>query len=238
MPLLDHFHPPLSQRRQWHAFHHAWATVLAFDLNRQLPKGFFAEPNVQFGIEIDVAAFEEKNGSLPLAGWEPPAPTQTVRFTLATDIVEVSVFNAEAGPVLAGAIELVSPANKDRPAHRDAFVSKCAALLQNAVGLIVVDVVTSRHADLHEELLARLASVSPAAHADLWAASYRPAQDNGETELEIWHRAVTVGASLPSLPFWLKNGPCLRLDLELAYARTCRELSILGNGTETESAGP
>ena len=52
MPLMDHFHPPLSERRQWHAFHHAWATFLAADLNRQLPKGYFAEPNVQFGIEI------------------------------------------------------------------------------------------------------------------------------------------------------------------------------------------
>ena len=31
MPLLDHFHPPLSQRRQWHSFHHAWAAVIAFD---------------------------------------------------------------------------------------------------------------------------------------------------------------------------------------------------------------
>jgi hypothetical protein len=40
MPLMDHFHPPLSQRRQWHAFHHAWATFLAAELNRQLPKGY------------------------------------------------------------------------------------------------------------------------------------------------------------------------------------------------------
>ncbi len=228
MPLLDHFHPPLSERRQWQAFHHAWATVLAFDLNRQLPPGFFAEPNVQFGIEIDVGAFAEERGSLPMTAWEPPAPTQTVPFTLATDIVEVTVFNSEAGPVLAGAIELVSPANKDRPALREAFVSKCAALLHNAVGLIVVDVVTTRQADLHQELLARLATAA-AAHSDLWAASYRPARENGETELEIWYRSLTVGAALSSLPFWLKNGPCLRLDLELAYAKTCRELSILEN---------
>ena len=59
MGLLDHFHPPLSNRRHWHAFHNAWATYIASDLNRQLPEGYFAEPNVQFGIEIDVAAFKE-----------------------------------------------------------------------------------------------------------------------------------------------------------------------------------
>ncbi len=59
MLLLDHFRPPLSSRRNWHAFYSAWATYLATDLNLRLPEGFFAEPNVQFGIEIDVAAVEE-----------------------------------------------------------------------------------------------------------------------------------------------------------------------------------
>src|SRR5437773_1619937 len=59
MALQDHFRPPLSMRRHWHAFHNAWATYIASDLNQQLPEGYFAEANVQFGIEIDVAAFEE-----------------------------------------------------------------------------------------------------------------------------------------------------------------------------------
>lgn len=49
MPLLDHFHPPLSQHRHWHAFHNAWATYIAEELNLNLPRGYFAEPNVQFG---------------------------------------------------------------------------------------------------------------------------------------------------------------------------------------------
>src|SRR5262245_19936780 len=127
MPLLDHFHPPLSERRQWHAFHHSWAAVIAFDLNRQLPEGYFADPNVKFGIEIDVGAFEEENTGGGASSWKPPAPTMTIPMTLITDVVEVAVFNSEAGPVLIGAIELVSPANKDRPTTRDAFVSKCAS---------------------------------------------------------------------------------------------------------------
>jgi hypothetical protein len=229
MPLMDHFHPPLSERRQWHAFHHAWATFLAADLNRQLPAGYFAEPNVQFGIEIDVAAFEDESDAA-FASWAPPAPTQTVRFNVITDVVEVQVFNSEAGPVLAGAIELVSPANKDRATHRDAFVSKCAALLQSGVGLMVVDVVTTRPADLHDELLRRLSSTSAANHADLWAAAYRPLKQNGETELAIWYKSLSIDSSLPALPFSLKNGPCLSLDLELSYARTCRELVVAANG--------
>jgi hypothetical protein len=114
MPLRDHFRPPLSVRRHWHSLHNAWATFLASALNQRLPEGYFAEPNVQFGIEIDVAG-----------GWTPSEPTQTIPFTLTTDTVEVAVYNHDAGPILAGAIELVSPANKDRPDQREAFLSKC-----------------------------------------------------------------------------------------------------------------
>ncbi|MDH3600123.1 MAG: DUF4058 family protein, partial [Candidatus Tectomicrobia bacterium] len=172
MVLQDHFRPPLSVRRHWHAFHNAWATYISSDLNQRLPQGYFAEANVQFGIEIDVAAFEEVESEsvrsaapnddiddLPTGlseGWMPPVPTQTVPISIITDTVEVLVFNREAGPTLAGAIELVSPANKDHPAHRDAFISKCATYLQQALGLVVVDVVTVCSANLHDELLARL----------------------------------------------------------------------------------
>lgn len=139
MTLQDHFRPPLSVRRHWHAFHNAWATYIASHLNQQLPEGYFAEANVQFGIEINVATFEEPKREPACASssskaidrqptdlsgaWTVPVPTQTVSIVLLTNVVEVLVFDREAGPTLAGVIELVSPANKDRQAHRDAFVS-------------------------------------------------------------------------------------------------------------------
>src|SRR5580693_2908879 len=162
MPLLDHFHPPLSERRQWHLFHSVWASMIALDLNRQLPAGYFADPNVEFNIEINVAAFEDEKPEAGVVSWTPPAPTLTAPMALITDVVEIAVYNSEAGPVLIGAIELVSPANKDRPATRDAFVSKCASYLQHAIGLIVVDLVTNRKADLHAELLKRTIGVDAA----------------------------------------------------------------------------
>jgi hypothetical protein len=115
MPPRDHFGPPPSLRRHWHSFHSAWATYLASDLNDRLPPGYFAEPNVRFGIEIDVATFGEDIVSAdPSPRWIPPAPTLTIPFAVVTDIVEVQVFDARSGPVLAGAIELVSPSNKHR----------------------------------------------------------------------------------------------------------------------------
>jgi hypothetical protein len=242
MALLDHFQPPLSARRHWHAFHNAWATYLASDLNQRLPEGYFAEPNVQFGIEIDVATFEEERlddtlltGNvidLKQAGatavWTAPAPTQTVPISILPDIVEVIVFDGQAGPTLAAAIELVSPANKDRPAHRDAFVTKCAAYLQQGVGLMVVDVVTDRKANLHDELLARLHSGDGAPwNAELYAVAYHPVQREGQPNLDIWQENLTVGYPLPIMPLWLRGNLCLPVDLEATYTRTCQEQRIM-----------
>ncbi len=234
MALQDHFRPPLSLRRHWHAFHNAWATYLAADLNQRLPEGYFAEANVQFGIEIDVATFEEAGpGSAGVgAGWAAPAPTQTVPISVITDVVEVLVFSREAGPTLAGAIELVSPANKDRPAHRDAFVSKCATYLQQGIGLVVVDVVTDRRANLHDELLARLhAPVGVPIKAELYSVAYRPVERGGQPSLDIWQEMLAVGHPFPTMPLWLRGGLCLPVNLGATYERTCREQRIPSDGT-------
>jgi hypothetical protein len=224
MPLLDHFRPPLSDRRHWHAFHNSWATYLSSHLNDRLPAGYFAEANVQYGIEIDVATFDEAAGPAGDAGWTPPPPTQSVPVTLSGAVVEVGVFSRSGGPTLAGAVELVSPANKDRPASRDAFVSKCAAYLQAGVGLLVVDVVTERPADLHAELLARLGANGSG--PPLYAAAYRPVERAGAAVLDVWHESLAVGRPLPTLPLWLRGGLCLPVDLQATYDRTCREQRV------------
>ncbi len=231
MALQDHFRPPLDARRHWHTFHNAWATYLSSDLNRQLPEGYFAEPNVQFGIEIDVAVYEETDfltnpaGSSP-DGWIAPAPTQTIPLPLITDVVEVLVFDRVGGPTLAGAIELVSPANKHRPDHRDAFVTNCASYLQRGLGLVIVNVVTGRLANLHESLLMRLGTAASKVDADLYATSYRPVNRKGQSSLDIWQEGLGIGEPLPSLPLWLRGSLCLRVNLEATYERTCREQRI------------
>ncbi|MGL6094402.1 MAG: DUF4058 family protein [Fimbriiglobus sp.] len=169
--------------------------------------------NVQFGIDPQSAP-----------EW-PTTPDLSVPVAMTESLVEIGVFRQTGGPTLAAAIELVSPANKDRPGHRDAFVSKCAAYLQAGVGLVIVDVVTERAADLHHDLLARLGSVVPA-DAGLFAAAYRPVGRAGEPTLDVWRERLTVGGPLPTLPLWLRGGPCLPLDLHAAYERTCREQRV------------
>ena len=229
MVLQDHFAPPLGVRRHWHAFHNAWSTYLAAQLNQELPQGYFAETNVQFGIEIDVATFEEVDlQKRPQGGgWTAPAPTLTVPVNLTSDIVEVLVYGREGGPMLVGAIELVSPANKDRPEHRDAFVSKCAAYLQQGIGLVMVDIVTTRPADLHEALLARLGSAMEADSAgDLQAVAYRPIARAEQQSVDIWYHLLAIGQPLVTLPLYLRGDLCVPVDLNATYQRTCQEQRI------------
>ncbi len=87
MPLLDHFHPPLNERRHWHAFHNSWATYISSQLNAILPEGYFAEANVQFGVEIDVAAFEERLATPPQAAWSPAPPLASYPLELPAAVV-------------------------------------------------------------------------------------------------------------------------------------------------------
>src|SRR5256885_14871969 len=103
-----------------------------------------AEPRVHLGpyFEIDVTAFERAQ---PLLDVEADWPDQYE--------YEVLIFDLERERRLVAAVELVSPANKDRPESRRALVTKCAALLGQGVGVSLVDLVTARPVNLYAEVL-------------------------------------------------------------------------------------
>src|SRR5205085_12208780 len=87
----------------------------------------------------------------------PSAPGLAVAVEWPTaDDVRVEVFADDGDPRLAAAVELVSPRNKDRPRSREVFAAKCACYLRRGCGVVVVDAVTTRRADLHADLLASL----------------------------------------------------------------------------------
>lgn len=123
----------------------------------------------------------------------------------------------------------MSPANKDRPAHREAFVSKCVTYLQQGVGLVIVDVVTGRRANLHNDFLVCITALGTSGlNADLYAVAYRLVSRNEQPSLDIWQETLSVGQSLPILPLWLRGSLCLPVDLETTYNQTCREQLIKG----------
>lgn len=235
MPLLDHFHPPLSEHRHWASFHAAWATEIMRTLNRHvLPAGCFAEAHVHVGsrVEIDVAAFEQApgtaaqgNGGVAVQAWTPRAAA-LVMPAVFPDAIEVQVFRASGGASLVGAIELVSPGNKDRREARRAFAAKCASYLQQGIGLVVVDVVTERQANLHDELIALLEQPEEfkfPGDANLYTVAYRPSQNEEAGQIEIWPVPLSIGRELPVVPLALRGVATVPIDLETTYAATCAD---------------
>jgi hypothetical protein len=234
MPLLDHFHPPLSKQRHWDSFHGAWAEAIARHLNEEmLPAHFYAEARVKIGsrVEIDVAAHQEGNGRVDagergaVAVWAPSKPIASGPLDFAgLDLFEVNILNDEEGPKIVAAIELVSPANKDRPVHRRAFAVKCCSYLQDGINVMIIDVVTERTGNLHAELLEllKLTVATPAQGADdLYAVVFRPLLGAEQSRVELWVEALAIGAPLPTLPLWLSPGLALPLSLEAAYRAAC-----------------
>lgn len=241
MPLRDHFRSPWSDENLWEGFHSAWANTIVRQLNGSLlPERFRAIPQVHLGafVETDVATFERlaQNGraaagdsaAAATAVWAPPEPAQTLTVEFPDqDLCEVRVHDSERGMRLVGAIEFVSPGNKDRPEARQAFVGKCAACLHEQVGLIIVDVVTQRRANLHDELLRLMAAAeSPVAVAQLYSVAYRARPNGRPVHLDTWPASLAVGQPLPSLPLWLASELPVRIDLETSYEETCQVLRI------------
>jgi hypothetical protein len=240
MPLRDHFQPPLDKRASWEGFHGGWPMVIVQQLRRSLPTGYVAEPRVHSGaqVEIDVATFETDaslsqgsgggHGAGATAVWAPAQPSLDVETTLPDyDEYGVRIFDATRDRKLVAAIEIVSPANKDRPEHRNVFVAKCAALLQKGVAVSVIDLVTVRHFNLYAELLAFIGHADltigdPA--PDLYAASCRWVRKGQKTRLQTWSHILALGQPLPTLPLWLRADLSVPLNLELSYEQACNDL--------------
>jgi hypothetical protein len=138
MPLRDHFRPPLDNRHSWEGFCGGWPAVIVQHMHGPLPDGYFAAPCVHLG-----------------AGTEDDAAAYGVR-----------IYDAKRGRRLVAAIEIVSPANKDRPEHRGVFVAKCVALLQKGVAVSIVDLVTVRQFNLYAELLTLIGQGDPTLGAE------------------------------------------------------------------------
>ena len=112
MPLRDHFRPPVSLQATWDAVYGMWPAEIVRQLRQRLPQGYVAAPTVHpVAIETEVPDYDEYS---------------------------VRICDAQRGRQLVATIELVSPGNKDRPEKRNAFVGKCAALLQKGFAVLMV----------------------------------------------------------------------------------------------------
>lgn len=243
MPLLDHFHPPISSERRWESFHNNWAGKIADRLmDKWLPPNYVAEETAHIGpyVEVDVATLEhqapasaEAAGVVVLAPtvWTMPAAALTMP-SVVPDTFEVRIVNTDAGPKLVAAIELVSPSNKESPRERRAFAAKCAGYLYQGISLIVVDLVTSSRANLHNELIRVMETADAyllAQENHIYAVAYRPLRRGGKDEVDIWPEPLRLGADLPTLPLGLSADLVVPVELEMTYAEACRRKKLIAS---------
>jgi len=242
MPLRDHFRPPVSKKASWEGFHGMWPANIVQQLRKQLPPGYVAEPRVHLGtlMEIDVGALESDevhragaangNGDAATAAWTATAPVVAVETDPPDEYeYEVRIFDLERERTLVAAIELVSPANKDRLESRQAFVAKCAALLRKGVAVSLVDLVTIRRFNLYAQLMEFIGHPDRTMSNEeppIYAASCRWVTKGTRARLEAWSHRLVVGQPLPTLPLWLREELVIALDLEQSYEQACGDLWI------------
>jgi hypothetical protein len=237
MPLRDHFHAPVNNKHRWDAVHGVWPAEIVRTLFDGLPPEFVAEPQVYHPapFEVPVSMIEDDDrppesgaGGRETATLAASAPTVPADLN-ELDEYEVRVYDADRMRTLVAAIEIVSPSNKDRSDAREQFVNKVAALLRQDVCVAIVDIVTTRQANLYTELLARLGRSDPAL-ADpppLYAVTLRARKPPKQRSLlDAWFFPLAIGQPLPTIPLWL--GPDLRIELPLdpSYQEVCRLLRI------------
>ena len=140
MPLLDHFHPPLSVGRSWQPLHAALASSLAIVLNHALGEGYTA---VDFTSDGPVLDLEASVFDAPSAPGLPPPLTLPAAFA---DDFGVEVMTADGTRRVIAAVELVTPRQKTSPEARRGFAARCAGRVYRGQGLILIDLVTSARA--------------------------------------------------------------------------------------------
>jgi hypothetical protein len=221
-----------------------WPAVIVQQLYPILPAGFVAAPRVHLAtaFDIDVSAYEQdepeapaktgdEGGGVAVATWAPPQPTLTLETELHDqDEYEVRVYDDGHGRRLVAAIEIVSPANKDRPESRRAFVAKAAALLQQGVCVSLVDLVTVRQFNQYADLLELIGVGDPMLGPGppaLYAVTVRGRKRlRRRPLLDAWFHPMALGQTLPALPIWLDVDLGVSLNLETSYEETCRVLRI------------
>ncbi len=219
-----------------------WPAAIAQQLRKQLPPGYIAEPRVHLGtlMEVDVRALES-NGALSSGGssgtnsggatatWS-AAPVVAVETEPPDEYeYEVRIFDVERERRLVAAIELVSPANKDRPQSRESLVAKGTALLRKGVAISLVDLVTIRQFNLYAPVMEFIGHPDRTMSPDgppIYAATCRWMTIGPRAKLEAWSHALSVGQPLPTLPLWLSEDQVIPLNLEQSYEQACSDLWI------------
>ncbi|MGL6094880.1 MAG: DUF4058 family protein [Fimbriiglobus sp.] len=217
----------------FHGFHSRWITHLTTALNTGLlPAGYYAD-----GEQVtrdsdpgermvpDIVALRPPrlwfDSATPEPGTAlldaPPRADRRVSVPVSFPPKRHIVVRHVTGHRVVAMIEIVSPANKDRPARIADFAQKVAAALSAGVHVLVLDVFPPGRHDPHgiHEAITEQFHGNPydmPAGAVATLASYAA---GGEMEAFLDH--PVVGAAIPDVPLFLAPGRYVTLPLEPGY---------------------
>ena len=218
-----------DRAEEWPGVHDGWAYEIVRHLKPRLPEPYrarlgatpkmvqlgTADPDAQVERITDPAALQQEDAAEPAGAVVTAEPD--VEVVVPALETETAVYVSHRGRLIA-AVELLSPANKDRPARREATFLRYSGYLRDGVNLVLIDVhprpdrptVADRFSD--EFGLNRPRLPAP------YAAVYRVGEEADPGRyLAAWQFPLTVGGTLPVVPVPLTVHRSVALDLEPTY---------------------
>ncbi len=234
MPLHD-----WAVRTEWEGVYLYWMGEIAQWLKSRLPPGYRAvigaSPYAHLGVAIGKPDVSVTNGSSSKLGASaPPSPAEDALEpdfeTVVTTLEEDRTLLVKKSNVLVAAVEIISPANKDRPERRDRYTARYLGYLREGVHLLLVDV-HARPAQF--SFAARIAVELPIDRQPPpapQAVSYRvgAVAPFGGRFLGVWQRALAIGSPLPSIPLAISADDKISIDLEATYIEAARKAYVEG----------
>lgn len=227
----------------FHDFHTVWIGTIRTALNDGLlPEGYYALAEQHVGRPItDVLALHASSVPTPAPEEALPLPPATGGTAVAEAPPRVRrrqtvtpgtaarrrslAIRHTSGHRLVALLEIVSPANKDRAVHIEAFVSKAVSALEVGVHLLLVDLFPPGPHDphgMHGEILRRLEHSGEdydlPADEPLTLAGYAAGP-----QVDVYLEHVAPGATaLPDMPLFLRPDRYINVPLESTYQEAYR----------------
>ena len=220
----------------FHHFHNAWITHLSDRLNGGLlPRGFYAMGEQHAGqIQTDVLTLHAGGVSPADGGGGVTLLTEAlpprVRRRVAASEAAAARLNRRtltirhaSGHRVVALLEILSPADKDRPSSVADFANKAYSALRQEIHLLVVDLFPPGLHDpqgMHEVIWDGYGDEPnvPPAETPLTLAAYMARRLLPEAYLEF----VAVGDALPAMPLFLDWHAYVSVPLEETYEAAYR----------------
>jgi hypothetical protein len=212
----------------FHDFHLAWIGQLHTLLNcGLLPQDYYALAEQHTGQPFtDVL-------TLPVGPVEPPPPLPLHPGTRRQTIERAALARRRSlairhvsGHRLVALVEIVSPANIDRPRHVEVLALKIVDALDVGVHVLLVDLLTPSTHDpngMHSVVSQRLEQSDEEydlpADQSLTLASYCAGP-----RVEVYLQHIALGALLPEMPMFLRPDRYIHVPLEPTYVAAYRGL--------------